>query len=135
MKLGNFKKLWDKDFDPENQDLVNKLALTINSGFENLYQALSKRLTFADNIQSDVKSIDVQVDATGKPINKVTFKLGTDFSINGCIIIQAINNTLPTAYVYSAPFISWTQKQTGIQIDNITGLIPSHKYTLKILVI
>jgi hypothetical protein len=136
MKMGNFKRLFEKDFDESQRGLVSKLALTINGGLESMYLALAKRLTFEDNIQSTIKDIDVQVDATGKPIAKVTFKLDqTGVRATGLIILKATNLTDSQAYVNSSPFISWTQVQTGVQIDNVKGLIPYNFYTIRVLVI
>lgn len=136
MKLGNFKRLYEKDFDTQEQNLVSKLGLTINNGFEMLYLALAKRLTFEDNIQSTIKDIEIQVDATGKPVNKTNFKLDqTGIRAQGVIILKATNLTDPTSYVNSSPFISWTQTQVGIQVDNIKGLIPFNIYSIRVLVI
>ena len=136
MKIGSFKRLYEKDFDTAQQGLISKLALTINGGLETMYLALARRLTFEDNIQSTIKDIEIQVDTTGKPINKVIFKLDqTGIRANGLLLLKASNLSDSTAYVNSSPFISWTQVQTGIQVDNIKGLIPFNVYSIRVLVI
>lgn len=90
MRLPSFKRLYEKDFDSEDQNLVSKLGLTVNTGFELLYLALSRRLTFQDNIQSTIKDIEIQVDGNGIPINRTIFKLdGQNDKATGLIVLKA----------------------------------------------
>jgi predicted nucleotidyltransferase len=138
MRLPNFKRLFENDFTDEEKPLVSKLAGSLNQGIENLYLALSKRLTLRDNIQCTIKDIDVIVDSNGKPTTLTTFRLddsliNQNVSILGCQVLNAVNLTNTSNYVYSCPFISWTQISNGIQINHITGLIPGNKYNLRIV--
>jgi hypothetical protein len=65
MKLPSFKRLFENDFDSSERNLVAKLALSLNQGIENLYLALSKRISLRDNIQCTVKDVQVTVDSNG----------------------------------------------------------------------
>jgi hypothetical protein len=126
----------DLDYAEEERALVNKLALSVNSGFESLYQALSRKLTFGDNIQASIKEIDVSIDATGKPIISTTFKLDDPLmKVSGVIILSCTNLNNASSYPSTAPFIFWTQTSTGIQVDNIAGLNIGPTYRLRVLAI
>lgn len=141
MKLPSFKRIYDNDFKQEDRDLVRKLANSLNIALENVYLALGNRLTIADNFQSTVKDIDVTVNSLGIPQDISSFQLdkfgstqtGTDTKILGVLVIRAVNLTNSTSYVTSAPFLSWAQTQTGIQIQHVSGLIPGNTYRLTIV--
>lgn len=133
MKLPSFRRLFLGDFNPEEQPLVSKLATTINQGFEFLYDVLNKKVSLADNIYATIKDIVVQVDATGSPINTTTFQIETTGVINGCLVIKAENLTNTSIYPSSGIFISYTQTQTGVRIDRVTGLQVGNQYRLRIV--
>lgn len=136
MQLGNFKRLMSSDFLEEEQELVDKLALTINNGFESLYLALSKRLSFADNIQSTTKDITVIVDGDGVPTNSAGFQLeDKTMKITGCIVLSCENLDAPGTYSAYAPYVYWTQNGNGLKINNIAGLLSGYKYKIRLLVI
>jgi len=136
MKLPNFKRLWEKDYEPDDQALIAKLSISINSGIEAIYQALSRKLTFADNMQSTIKDITIIVDNNGKPTGNASFKLNEGMTqVTGIIVIKCENLTNPASYFYSAPFPSWEQTQYGISISYITGLIPGHSYRVTFLAV
>lgn len=136
MKLPSFKRLFKGDFKPDDQELVDKLSYTINSGLETLYDALNKRLTFDDNFNSSKHSITVTVDANGKPTQATSFTTSINGSLSGIIVIKAINSTTYSAsptYPTSAPFISYTQSNQQVTITNIKGLTAGIAWTLSVI--
>lgn len=135
MKVGNYKRLSEKDFRPEDQELIGKLALIFNNSIETLYLALSNRLSFQDNMQSVLKDITVKIDSNGIPTAKTTIKVDNKTKVQGCVVVSYLNLTNSNNYVNSAPFISWTQTQEGIVVNHITGLKVNEDYSLKILTI
>jgi hypothetical protein len=138
MKLPSFKRLFENDFDSSERNLVAKLALSLNQGIENLYLALSKRISLRDNIQCTVKDVQVTVDSNGIPINTTSFRVD-DTQINqnipviGCMVINATNSTNPTTYPTATPFISWTQTANAVQINHVSGLQANNTYVLRIV--
>ena len=134
MKLPNFKRLYDQDYQQEFKGLVGQLAVSINSGFEVLYEALNKKVSLRDNIACTVRDVNVVVDATGNPKNRTTFSLDSNsVVVDGCQVIRATNNTNSNTYPSNAVFISFTQTNSGVEINNVTGLQQNQQYTLRIV--
>lgn len=139
MKLPSQKRINENDFDKEYQDLVKELASVLNTDIENIYLALSKRLSITDNVDCTVKTVTVLVDASGIPTTTTSFQLdrtgGTQvFSkIKGITVITATNNTNSTVYPTSQPFISWTQNEGRVTINHISGIPASNLFSLVLI--
>ena len=134
MKLPNCKRLYDQEYQQEFKGLVGQLAVSINSGFEVLYEALNKKVSLRDNIACTVRDVNVVVDATGNPKNRTTFSLDSNsVVVDGCQVIRATNNTNSNTYPSNAVFISFTQTNSGVEINNVTGLQQNQQYTLRIV--
>jgi len=133
MRLPSFKRLIRTDFKQEFQALVDQLSVSINVGIENIYDALNRKLTLRDNIACTVKEIDVKVDEAGTPSTTTQFQMDISNRLDGIVVISALNQTTSSMYPTSGIFISWTQTQTGILINNITGLQSEQTYRLKIV--
>lgn len=143
MRLPSFKRIYENNFKEEYKDLVRTLSASINIGLENLYLALNNRLTFQDNFQATIKQLDVIVNSSGYPIQTTVFQLNnfggtqtqSEIRAIGVLVINAQNLTNSSIYPTNAPFVSWTQVQTGIQINHVTGLQSGQTYRLTLLAI
>jgi len=138
MKLPSFKRLFKGDFKPDDQELVDKMSYTINSGLETLYEALNKRLTFDENFNSSQHTITVTVDANGTPSQRTSVTTTLQGVVAGIIVTKAINSTSFTSgavYPASTPFISYTQSNQQVTINNIKGLTAGIPWTLSFIVL
>jgi len=133
MILGAFRRLYKNDFKPEDQDLVEKISYPLNTGIESIYEAFNKKISLSDNLLCTIRDVEVTVDSTGKPVNTTSFKLDFTGSVSSIFVGNAQNLTNTSTYPTSAPFISWTQTQTGVTINNVTGLQPNNNYRLRII--
>lgn len=133
MKLQNFKRIIKSDYEPDDQDLVEDLSYTINHGFEIVYDALNKKLTFGDNFNSTEKEFQVEVDSTGKPKNTTSFSLDVNTRITGTQVTRADNLTNSNVYPTSMPFITFTQNGTNIIVVNVSGLQANNQYRLRVI--
>lgn len=137
MKLPSLRRLNEQDFDQEERPLIQKLGSLLNINLENLYTALSNKLTFQDNIVSTIQTLNVAVGADGAPLQSTVFKLDPEQTeIQGIITLYAKgtknSNALPTGGVY----IDYTKNDNNtVTINYIKGLVPEIPYTLKILVL
>lgn len=137
-KLGSFRRLYSTDFDVENKQLIDQLGTTYNPNIEALYDALNKKLNFADNFASTVSTFTVTVNADGVPVRQTQIKLDqsqVNIPINGVIVLSAVGskdaNLLPTSGVY----ISSTKSEGSLIIQNIKGLQADKPYNVSIIVI
>lgn len=133
MRLPSFRRLIRTDFKQEFQALVDQLSVSINIGIENLYDALNRKLTLRDNIACTVKEIDVKVDAAGTPLSTTLFQMDITNRLDGIVVLNALNQDDSSTYPTSGLFISWTQTQNGILINNIKGLQANQTYRLKLV--
>ena len=132
MRIPSFKRLFKNDFKEEYQALVEQLAVSINDGFDTLYNALNRGLTIRDNMTATVKDVDVVVDSNGLPSSKTSVPLDFTTKVDGVIVIMASNLTNPNSYP-DAVFISFTQQDKTIVLNKITGLTAGSKYRIRLV--
>jgi len=139
MKLPSFKRLYESDFSEEDQELIKTLASSYNGDMENIYLALSKRISLLDNIQCTVKIISTSVDSNGIPLDSTSFKIskqgGTQVAtkIIGCPVFAAVNLTNNQVYPTAAPFISFSQNEDIITINHIAGLPANNVFQITLI--
>ena len=122
MRLPSFRRLYEQDYPPENQSLIQQLAGSVNSGFEPLYELLNGKLTFSDNTSSLISTINIEVNASGKPKTRTTIRKETPERFSGFTVIKASNLTNSNTYPTSTPFLTYTETATAIIIDHVVGL-------------
>jgi len=132
-KLSNYRRIVTNDYKDEDRDLVDRMALSINNGFDAVYFALNGRLSLKDNMLATVKDVEVIVDSTGNPTITTSFKLSTDYQVLGCQVILAQNLTNSSTYPTGQPFISFTQNGLNVFINNITNLQAGNRYLVRIV--
>ena len=98
-----------------------------------MYDVLNRKLTLRDNMLCTVKEIDVTVDPARAPTTTTSFPLDISGRIDGVVVLSAVNLTTTGMYPSSGVFISWTQTQNGVLINNITGLQNGQKYRLRVV--
>lgn len=132
-KLKSFKRLITSDYPEEEQKTIEQLGLTVNDAFNDVYFTLNGRVDLTNNLFCSVRTLDVIVDANGNPTARTTFGLNTTQPVIGCQVLQAINQTNTAVYPTGAPFISFTQLDQAILINNITGLQPNNRYSIRVV--
>lgn len=130
MKLPSFRRLYEQDFAPEFQNLIRQLSVSINSGFEPLYELLNGKLTLTNNTSSLITTVTVQVDVTGKPTTKTTIRKDTVEKFQGFQVVRAQNLTNNNVFPTATPFITYTETTTQITVDNIAGLPANNLFQL-----
>lgn len=132
--LQTFKRIYRNDFKAEYQELVDQLSYYINTNFDAVYQALNKNINIKDNLASQLVTLVVKVDATGKPLTSLTFQSTLNQStILGTEVINAVSSSPSTIFPTSGIFCSFTQSGQSITINNITGLPPNVQFTLTLV--
>lgn len=136
MKLSSFKRIITQDFPKESQKMIEQLGSTLNDSFTQIYSAINKRLTFADNIACTVKDVQVMVDSSGNTTQIASFSLDVpNMPVLGVVVIKAENLTNSAVYPTTAPFISYQIVGNTVRINNITGLQENNVYRLKVIAI
>lgn len=133
MKLPSFRRLIKSDYKEEFQELIETLSFSLNNGIEVLYQTLNKAVSLRDNVACTVKEIDVQVDSNGSPIGTLKFSLDNTNRILGVFVLNAINTKTPSVLPTSGVFISFSQENKTVIVNNIKGLPSGQPFTLTIV--
>ncbi len=131
MKLDGLKRLVREDFPDDSKALVDKLAFVLNPYLEGIATVLNHNIDY-DNLKRELKTIDVVVNASGNPIPAISFRNTLSSKIKGINVIRAQNNTSTTVYPTATPFITFTEENKIITINNISGLQLNNKYSLTI---
>lgn len=129
-KLPSFRRLYEQDYPEEFQDLIRQLAVSVNYGFEPIYELLNGKLTFSDNTSSLIRDISVEVDATGKPKAKTIIRKNGTERFQGFMVIKTVNLTNSNVYPTSGVAITYTETTDSIIIDNVAGLPADNLFNL-----
>lgn len=132
-KPQSFKKIIVEDFDEKDRPLVTKLAYAINPAFEDVISIFNKGLSIDDNLNQVKKDITATVDGNGVPVPAIVIKTNLGATCRGIQVIQASNNTNPLLSPTSHPFLTFTDNSGNVSVSKITGLQPSNKYTLRLI--
>ncbi len=130
----NFKRFTVEDFKSKDRALVKKLAFPINSFFEQVRNALNKNINFT-NINQNITTFDVQVDANGVPLQTTIFKHDVVGKVKGITCIKADNLTTTSTVPTGAPWVTAVQDNQILRVSNVKGLQINNKFRLTMLVI
>jgi hypothetical protein len=134
MKLPSYRRIFKTDYDKDYQALVDKLAVSINYGFDTLYDALNQKLTFQDNFASTIASFNVSVDSSGRPLQLTQFKLkSSQTSIQGIIVLNCYGFNNPNDLPSSGVFVGFSRSEDIVNINYIKGLEPNIQYVINVL--
>lgn len=133
MKLPQYKRITKSDYPTDSQTVVEKLALTINTGFDNMLELANKKISLTDNILCTVRTINITVDVNGNPAGTSSFSLDFTNRVLGAQVINAVNTTNSNIFPTGAPFMSYSQTQSGVTIKNVTGLTPKDSWQLTVV--
>lgn len=132
-KVTNIKRLVKEDFEADDQELVDKLAFSLNPFLEQVSAAFNKGID-DDNLNQQSMFIEAELNANGVPKSPLQIKVDLKVRVKGTQVILAQNltdGTFPTG----TPFITFTINNNLLTVQHIAGLPPDKKYRLSIILI
>jgi len=131
MKLKNIKKIVIEDFKKEDRDVAQKIGAVLNAFMQDVYSLSENRINF-DNLDQEIITFSVTVDANGEPKNLLRFSTSRINRARGGVVINYSNSD--GIYPTSQPSISFQSIATNLyKINHISGLQADTKYTLTFL--
>ena len=124
------QRIKPEDYTEDSREDIARLAGILNSFMEEVYTALNKNLDITDNLNSSILTFRVAVNGGNTPTTKISLKPTLKTNIRGVLVMSASG-----ANVLASPFITWSQNNGVLIINQIFGLTPGIDYTLTILVI
>lgn len=133
-KLSSYRRIITNDFEEEDEKLVEQLASPINDSFNELYFAANGRLSIRENLYCTYKEFDVTVASSGAPTARTVIKLIGNVPVLGVQVLYAANQVNTGIYPTGTPFISFSQNNDTIIINNITNLQADQLYKIRLIV-
>jgi hypothetical protein len=131
-RLPPIRRLTKEDF-PELANLlgpaVDKLFQPLNDHMAAVYAALGKGLTVSDNFAGEVKTIDME------PTFPVRFNTTVPSKAVGIVVLQAKDLATTPTLLQAAVFPEWEQIGQQVTLKACSGLLPSHRYRLTLLIL
>lgn len=131
--LNTIKRVVVEDFDSKDRETIGKLAYIINFFMENVVRQFNGNIDF-DNLNQDLTTFKITVDASGIPIGNNLIKTTVN-NASGAIVINATNNTNIGTFPSSAPAVITTASGNLLKIKKVYGLQANSEYNLTILVL
>ncbi len=132
-KLPGYRRIMKQDYAPDQQEFVEKIAVSINNGFETIYDALNKKLTLSENLSSTIKDVELEVNSSGVPTKLTVFTVDFDGRVALIMIGKLDNLSNSQVFPTQAPFITYRQSDKNVTIQHVTGLQPGYVYRIKVV--
>lgn len=133
MKVQGFKRLIKENVTEDFRDVIDTVGASVNVFAEDVLNALNNNISVDDNLKMEYKQVDVTVAATGVPTSVTQLNTKLFGKIQGITVERAENLTSTITYPSGAPFVSYSQNNTLITLNHITGLQANNKYRLTLL--
>lgn len=135
-KLSSYRRIIRSDYPEEFQPLIEQLSVSVNNGFDTLFNAVNGKLNFSENIASTITEVRISVDADGNPLQRVQFKVNEKITnVEGILVLKITGYNNSNLYAKSGLAISYIYSNGVVTINNIKGLEANQIYLVKLLVI
>jgi len=132
-KLDNINRIIAEDFEKDDQELIGRLGGVLNHFMEQTFEAFAGRIDF-DNLDQEVKTIQITVDGSGTPVGESQFSSEKLSRAKGSVVIAARNLDNIANFPTSVPFVVFSSVQDSLyKINNISGLQANEKYELVLI--
>lgn len=128
-KLPPVKRIVKEDF-PE-VSWIGKLLQPLSDFMENVYFALNKKLNHGDNIDSDIRTLDI---TGGEFPFSFTVNLSTGTKPGHLVVTKVTEQTINPAIITTAVWAHWDFQNNKVRIRNISGLTPGVRYAVTVIV-
>lgn len=132
-KLQSYKRIISSDFNEDDRELVDQLASSLNTVIDDQLYTLNGKVSLSDNLYCTVKDVDLVVDVSGGTQNTRFVVNNPTVPVSGIQIIRATNLSNSNVYPTGQPFMTFTQLEGSILINNITGLLPGYRWRVRVI--
>lgn len=135
-KLPTTNKILREDL-KEAPAWIEKLLYPLNRFFEDVYNALSNKLTFEENFVAAFKEITFTTQSgyvgTAATFTQIEFPRPLKVKPKGLLPVQVTRNEDNYTAVEGGVHVDWRDDNGVIKIACITGLVASKNYTIRLL--
>jgi hypothetical protein len=105
-KFTTLKRIVIEDFDKDNHDLINKLGFILNPIIDQLILSFNNRITFEENLNVEIRTLEAEVDEDGIPINDIVYVSNLHNRVQGMLVLRTFNISTKSNEVYDISDIS-----------------------------
>lgn len=109
---------------------IDKLFGPLNNFIAQVYIGFNNQITVADNLYMELKSVQFVNESGSFPI-----KFRTKFNKYPEMVVVGKCTDSDGLYTSEHPLLAWTFSNQALEIQSISGLTASKKYTIKLLII
>lgn len=120
-RIPDLRLLNKEDFDAKDQGFIDRLSFPINNFMQQVVNVLKNGIDF-NNLNQQINTITVSVDAFGNPVNTIQFQNSLNTKIQGMVCINAFNESANIRFPSAQPGITFTQNNKALIITNISAL-------------
>lgn len=132
-KVSPVRRINKEDFPRAAQPIIDGLSTLLNASLEEITNAINGNLSVSDNLNEYITYVDVEVNASGIPLVDTSVRIVLKSRCKGLVVIRAEDISGTTAYVTTAPFVTFTEGNLGIlSVKHVTGLPVNKKFRLTI---
>jgi hypothetical protein len=143
-RIPTLKRLPIEDF-KDQSGWIGKLLEPLNQFLQIVTYALTNQITFSQNIDAQIVNLTISTKKalttgpTGQPdyatlYEAPSFRVSTNNTPQGVLVWMIKDLTTSSELMKYGATIDWSYANGSIQINNITGLEPDHKYAIRLLV-
>lgn len=136
------KRLLKEDLQKDSKEAlptwVDPLIYVFNLFLEQVTQAFSRRLTFDENVRSQIYEFRVSTSANYSSGEWATVRFKWDFpdgNPSGVIILTAFQTGVNYTPLYAAVSCDWLYANGSIEVRYVSGLDNGKTYQIRVLVI
>lgn len=127
-KLNSPRRLIEEDFPAKYRDFTSGFFYILNGFIESVSFIFNKQLNFNDNFQA----MDVEISVIGGATN-TAIKNTLPVPVRGATVLRVDPLDTPTEMLAQAPFVQFTNGDSQIIINNVTGLQSGKRYRLRVV--
>jgi hypothetical protein len=131
--LKNVRKILAQDYADENRTLIAKLSEVLNTFMTETTETINGNIDF-DNLRQQLKVFKVTVDGSGTITSSNQIRLELSGKVIGIRCERARNLDDSSVYPTGTPFLSYSQTNQILKINNISNLQSGNEYELTIVI-
>ena len=130
-RIPSIRRLTSEDF-RDQASWIGKLFAPVNDFMSSVIVALNKGLTFDENFNAQIKTLEFIKEATSFPMS---FACTLTMRPVGLWVLKAENIAGTPDTLTTAIWVDWKYDNGTVTISNISGLTNAKKYRISVIIV
>ncbi len=130
-RIPPIKRLTTEDF-KDQTSWIGKLIQPLNEFMSSVSLALTRGLTFSENMAAQVKDVKVTHAASAYPL-KFLYDLSS--KPQGALVVRVVEVSDTPSVLSNAVYADWDYRDGQVIINNFTGLTNGNTYNVRVIIL